>query len=298
MFNRRVVLAHRNRAARSGNAEFLYEQAAADLSERLASINRRFETVLIVGSRRGQMATSLSKTGHQGTVFQGDFSPAMAELSRQARPDAPVIVFDEELVPIAEHGLDLILCPLTLHWLNDLPGGLIQLSRTLKPDGLLIASLFGGQTLNGLREIMLEVELELLGGASQRISPVLDLRDAAGLMQRAGYALPVADTEILDVTYESAASLLADLRAMGETSALLRRDRRIPPRAFWPLVIDRYDRNLAGADGRVSATFEIITLTGWRPHESQQKALRPGSAQSSLAARLGTVEHGAGDKPG
>lgn len=298
VFDRAVVRAHRDRAARSGKAEFLYEQAAADLIERLTAINRTFERVLIVGSRRGQMANLLRQSGHRGTIFQGDVSPAMAELSRDARSDAPVFVFDEELVSIADHELDLILCPLTLHWLNDLPGGLVQLSRTLKPDGLFLASLFGGQTLNDLRETMLEVELELVGGASQRISPVLDLRDAAGLMQRAGFALPVADTEILDVTYESAAGLLGDLRAMGETSALLRRDRRAPPRAFWPMVIDRYDRRFAGPDGRVGAKFEVITLTGWRPHESQQKALRPGSARSSLADRLGTVEHGAGEKPG
>lgn len=298
VFDRAVVRAHRERAARFGTAEFLYEQAAADLCERLAGINRTFETALIVGSRRGEMAKRLRQTGHQGAVFQGDFSLAMAKVARHAQDDSPVLVFDEEFVPLVDHGLDLILCPLTLHWLNDLPGGLVQLSRTLRPDGLLLASLFGGQTLRDLRAVMLEVELQLMGGASQRTSPVLDLRDAAGLMQRAGFALPVADTEILDVTYESAAGLLSDLRTMGETSALLRRDRRVPPRAFWPMVVDRYDRKFTSSDGRVSAQFEVITLTGWRPHESQQKALRPGSAQSSLAARLGTIEHGSGEKPG
>lgn len=298
IFDRSVVRRHRDRAANLGRAEFLYEHAARDLVERLCSINRTFDTALILGSRRGEAAQILRQSGFEGSLFQSDFSLRMAQESQLNQSTAPVVVFDEELVPIAEHSVDLILSPLTLHWLNDLPGALIQLCRALRPDGLILASLFGGSTLAGLRDTMLKTELDLENGASQRISPVLDLRDAAGLLQRAGFALPVADTETVEVTYESCMGLLADLRAMGETSALMRRDRRTPPRAFWPMVVDRYDKTLAGPDGRVRGEFEIITLTGWRPHENQQKALRPGSATSSLAARLGAIEHGTGEKPG
>lgn len=298
VFDRAAVRAHRDRAAKSGRAEFLFEHAAHDLIDRLSAINRTFETVLVVGSRLGKISQLLRQAGHRNRLFQGDFSQRMARSSRQKQNDAPVLVMDEELVPIAEHSVDLILCPLTLHWLNDLPGALIQFRRALRPDGLLLANLLGGATLASLREAMLSVELALEKGASQRINPVLDLRDAAGLLQRAGFALPVADTELLDVTYDSAAGLLADLRAMGETSALLRRDRRIPSRAFWPAVIEHYDTAFAKPDGRVTGHFEIITLTGWQPHEKQQKPLRPGSAKSSLAAHLGTIEHGAGEEPG
>lgn len=287
VFDRKAVRLHRARAAAGGGAEFLFEHAALDILERLADIARPFGTALVAGSRRGTLARELMAQERAGLVIQGDPVLPMAGHSRAACPGQPVLVFDEEMVPFAEHSLDLILCPLGLHWLNDLPGALVQMQRALRPDGLLMANLLGGDTLAELRQSIMVVEMEMLGGAGPRISPSFDLRDAAGLMQRAGFALPVADAETVEVTYDSAFGLLRDLRAMGETGALLRRDRRIPPRAFWPKVVEHYDRSFAGPDGRAVARFEMFTLTGWHPHESQQKPLRPGSGQTDLAAHLG-----------
>ena len=287
IFDRAVVKRHRDRAAIAGTAEFLFDHTAEDFALRLSEITRSFEHILVTGARRGQVARGLlDRDGPAPTVFQADLSHPMARAARSALPELPVLVMDEELLPFAIHSLDLILCPLTLHWLNDLPGALAQMQRALKPDGLLMASMLGGDTLTELRSIMLEAEAALLGGAGPRVNPAIDLRDAAGLMQRAGFALPVADTERLDVTYESALALLRDLRAMGETSAFLQRDRRTPPRGFWPLVTNLYEQRHAGPDGRITATFELFTLTGWHPHESQQKPLRPGSGQTDLAAHL------------
>jgi len=181
---------------------------------------------------------------------------------------------------------------------NDLPGALIQLRRALKPDGLLLASLFGGDTLNELRLSLLEAEAELTGGAGARVAPFADLQDIAGLLQRAGFALPAADRDVVVVRYGEPMRLLADLRNMGETAALAERhplalSRRILARAF-----DIYRARFSDSDGRVRATFEILTATGWAPHESQQKPLKPGSAKTRLADALGAQEQSAGEAVG
>jgi hypothetical protein len=185
-----------------------------------------------------------------------------------------------------------------LHWVNDLPGALIQLRLALKPDGLLLASLFGGDTLSELRLSLIEAESELTGGAGPRVSPFADLQDIAGLLQRAGYALPTADRDIVTVQYGEPMRLLGDLRAMGETSALRERNPRALSRRILARAFDIYRERYADKDNRIRATFEILTATGWSPHESQQKPLKPGSAKTRLADALNTKEQSAGEKPG
>jgi SAM-dependent methyltransferase len=198
---------------------------------------------------------------------------------------------DEEQLPFAFASLDLVVSSLALHWTNDVVGTLIQIRRALKPDGLFIGSLFGGDTLTELRQSLLTAEAELTGGAGPRISPFADPADGAGLMQRAGFALPVADVDRVTVRYAHPLKLLADLRAMGETSVLADRHPKPLTRTVLARAFEIYQQRFAGPDGRVPATFEILTLTGWTPHDSQQKPLAPGSAKMRLADALGTTEH-------
>lgn len=275
----------RKRRARATfrDAAFLHERVAADLADRLEVIPRAFPRVLALGggglfSEEVRARPELS--GRLGSILETDLD-----------------FIDPEHLPFAPGAFDLIVSPLALHWINDLPGALIQLRLALKPDGLLLASLFGGETLNELRLSLIEAESELTGGAGPRVSPFADLQDIAGLLQRAGFALPAADRDTVTVRYGESVRLLADLRAMGETSALRERNpralsRRVLARAF-EIYRERYSE-----DGRVRATFEILTATGWAPHESQQKPLKPGSAKMRLADALNTEEKSAGEKPG
>jgi SAM-dependent methyltransferase len=205
---------------------------------------------------------------------------------------------DPEHLPFAAQSFDLIVSPLALHWVNDLPGALIQLRLALKPDGLLLASMFGGETLHELRLSLIEAESELTGGAGPRVAPFAGLQDIAGLLQRAGYALPAADRDVVTVRYGEPMRLLSDLRAMGETAALTNRSPRGLSRRILARAFEIYRARFADADGRVRATFEILTATGWAPHASQQKPLRPGSAKTRLADALGVQEQSTGEKPG
>jgi SAM-dependent methyltransferase len=186
--------------------------------------------------------------------------------------------------------VDLVTALLNLHWTNDLVGALIQIRRMLKPDGLFLGALFGGETLTELRQCLMQAEIDFHGGAGLRVSPFADAIDGAGLLQRAGFALPVADVDRVTVRYDHPIKLMADLRAMGETNVLVERDRRPVTRAVIGRMSDLYRQRFALPDGRIPATFEIISLTGWAPHESQQKPLKPGSAKLRLADVLGAVE--------
>jgi SAM-dependent methyltransferase len=197
------------------------------------------------------------------------------------------LVADEEYPPFADHCLDLVISCLNLHWVNDLPGTLLQLCRALKPDGLLLASFFGGETLKELRSVLMEAEEQGEGGASPRISPFADVRDGGNLLQRAGFALPVADTDILTVSYESPLKLMRDLRGMAETNCVLQRRKSFSRRETLLRAAQIYGERYGDEDGRVPATFEVITLTGWAPAPGQQQPLAPGSAQSSLTSALG-----------
>jgi SAM-dependent methyltransferase len=287
----RVLHARRlDRAAADFNrADFLKARAAQDLVERIEAVTRRFETAVDLGARTGAFARALAVSeaaSKVGVLLQTDLSLAMI-----ARASGPRLIADEERLPFAPQSLDLVVSALGLHWVNDVIGALIQIRRALKPDGLFLGSLFGGSTLIELRACLLEAEARLGGGAGPRVSPFADAADAGGLLQRAGFALPVADTDVVRVTYDDPLRLLADLRAMGETNALEERPRGPLTRPVLALARELYLQRYAGPDGRIVATFEILTLTGWAPHPEQPKALRPGSAKARLADALNTREH-------
>ena len=197
------------------------------------------------------------------------------------------VVADEEALPFADASLDLVVSGLSLQLVNDLPGALVQIRRALKPDGLLLASLLGGATLQELREAWLAAEAEISGGASPRVAPFADVRDMGALLQRAGFALPVVDSETVTVTYANPLALMQEIKAMGASNMLLARRRTPVTRGLLLRAAEIYAERFAGADGRVPATFEILTLTAWAPDESQPKPLRPGSAQTRLADALG-----------
>ena len=221
-----------------------------------------------------------------GLLVEADLSARMLAGRGGSR-----VVLDEERLPFAPASLDLAVSTLGLHWTNDVVGALIQVRRALKPDGLFIGAFLGGATLTELRQSLVAAESEILGGAGSRVSPFADTQDAASLLQRAGFALPVADLDRITVTYEHPLKLLADLRQMGETNVLADRHPRGLTRALLARTSEIYAARFSDPDGRVRATFEIITLTGWAPHESQQVPLKPGSAKMRLAEALGTVEH-------
>jgi SAM-dependent methyltransferase len=275
---------HRRRldraAAGYGGADFLKRRAAEDAVDRLEAILRDFPRAVDLGARSGAFREALasSPAGQRvGWLVEADLSGAM-----MSARTGPRIQLDEERLPFADGSLDLVVSTLSLHWTNDLPGALAQIRRSLRPDGLFLGSLLGGGTLKELRWALTQAEIEVRGGAGPRVSPFADALDGAGLLQRAGFALPVSDIDHLTVRYAHPLKLMADLRAMGETSVLVERpgplSRRVLERALG-LYVDRY----AEADGRVPATFDIINLTGWAPHESQQKPLKPGSAKMRLA---------------
>jgi SAM-dependent methyltransferase len=282
IFDRQLVARRRARAAgRVGAVAPILHHAAALLLDRLDDTTRRFARALDLGGR-GAVAPALRARGIPFVVSM-DLAPAMA-----ARAGGLPLAGDEEWLPFAPGSFDLIVASLSLHWVNDLPGALIQLRRALAPDGLFLASLPGLGTLQGLREALAAAESETRGGVSPRVSPFPELRDAAALLQRAGFALPVADQERINLAWRSPRGLIADLRAAGETNAVAARDRRTPPRAMFPLAFARMPLEI---------TAPLLVMTGWAPHESQQQPARRGSATHSLAAALGTVEHKAGEKP-
>lgn len=255
---------------------------------RLEAIMRDFPRAVDLGARKGAFAEALAASDaapRVGLLVEADLSGPMLAGRGGMRVQA-----DEERLPFAPASLDLIVSSLSLHWANDVIGALVQARLALKPDGLFIGALFGGATLTELRQALTAAELELTGGAGPRVSPFADPSDAAGLLQRAGFALPVADVDRVTVRYDHPLRLMADLRRMGETSVLAERHPRPLTRAVLARACEIYARDFADADGRLPATFEILTLTGWSPSETQQKPLRPGSAKMRLADALGAVE--------
>lgn len=260
--DRAALLRNRARAA-AAPAMFLQQHAAADVEERLADINRRFISPAVV-------------TG-------------WPRLWLEIRPDAQ-IVEDSEILDLGPAQHDLVIHGLSLHWASDPVGQLVQCRRALAPDGLLVATAFGGRTLHELRSCLAEAEARLTGGLSPRVAPMGEIRDMGGLLQRAGLALPVADSIALTVSYATAFDLMRDLRAMGEANALTARLRRPTGRSVFAEAAQLYQDTFGTEDGRITATFEIVTLTGWAPSESQQRPLRPGSASTRLADALGATE--------
>lgn len=253
----------RNRARADEDGLFLLELVAAEIKERLIEVNRTFTSIAIV-------------TGFPG-FWQAQF------------PDATV-VSDEETLALEPASFDLVLHMMALHWANDPVGQLVQARHALKPDGLLLATCFGGQTLHELRASLAEAEAVVAGGLSPRIAPMGEIRDLGALLQRAGFALPVADGSALVANYGNLFQLMHDLRKMGETNALAHRSRHFTMRNIITEAASVYAENFSNDDRRIDATFEIITLTGWGPSDTQPKALRPGSAKTRLADALGTQE--------
>lgn len=291
-FDRTAYRAHRARAARNWGAQnFLVREVAERLVERLDDIKRQFPLALDLGCRGGEVARALAGRGGIGRLIPADLA---FEFARAAGG----VVADEEALPFADASLDLVISVLNLHWVNDLPGALLQIRHALKPDGLLLAAMLGGETLGELRAALLQAESEIEGGASPRVSPFAELRDAAGLLQRAGFALPVADTDRLTVSYKHALTLMSELRAMGESNAVRERRRSFTRRATLQRAAEIYSRAHGDADGRVPATFQVIYLHAWAPHAAQPKPLKPGAAAQRLADALGTIERPAGEKAG
>ena len=291
VFDARAVRLHRARAARAGGADFLQQEAAERLADRLGDVNRRFPRALDLGCGRGALAPALAGRGGIEWLVAADAAEACVRGA-----GGPGVAAEAEALPFAPHSFDLVLSSLALHWTNDLPGALLQLRHILKPDGLLLAALWGGETLFELRRALIEAELAGEGGAGPRVSPFADLRDLAGLLQRAGFALPVADADTIEATYPDALALMRELRAMGESNAVLERRKSFTRRATLARAVAIYAARFGRADGRIPATFQLVTLTAWAPHESQPQALRPGSAAHRLADALGTEERSAGDR--
>ena len=280
LFDRRAWRAHRDRAPRVGAVDFLHAEVTERLIDRLDVVNREFAVALDLGARDGGLARALA--ARRGTTRVVAAEPATQFL---ARAPAPRVAADPELVPFRDASFDLIASVLVLHWTADLPGALVQLRRALKPDGLLLAAMLGGNTLVELRTALFEAELAEEGGVSPLVSPAIELADAAALLQRAGFALPVADSETITVSYPDVVALMHDLRGMGETNALGAR-RRFLRRATLARAALIYAERFGGTDGRIPATFEILFLCGWAPHPSQPKPLRRGSATARLADAL------------
>jgi len=295
LFDRTLHRRRLDRAAK-GYAGFLKRRAAEDLVERLAAVRRDFPVAVDLGARDGGFARALAASdaaAKVGLLVETDLSTAM--LASRA---GPRLVADEERLPFAAESLDLVVTSLALHWTNDFVGALIQIRQALKPDGLFLAAMLGGSTLSELRAALTAAELELSGGAGPRVSPFADAFDAAGLLQRAGFALPVTDIDRVTVRYDHALALMTDLRAMGETSVLVEGAGRPLTRPLLARAAEIYARRFADPDGRIVATFEILALTGWAPHASQPKPLAPGSAKLRLADALHAREHSAGEKAG
>src|SRR5712691_9745936 len=261
LFDRALLQARRRRASKQGEARFLLDRVAEDMVDRLAAVKREFASAADIW------------TPGEGLASYGGFESFI----RIAAEDSP-----QEILPLAPESLDLAVSALAFQFVNDLPGVLAQIRRALKPDGLLLAAMIGGDTLTELRQSFAAAEAECEGGVSPRVLPFADLRDVGALLQRAGLALPVTDVDRVVVRYDSAFALMADLRRMGATNILLERRRMPTRRATMLRMAEIYGERFADANGRIRATFDVIWLSGWAPHESQQQPLKPGSARASL----------------
>ncbi len=287
VFDRALVRRRRDRAVPNfTDHSFLFDEIAERLAERLEDVLRPFPLALDVGCHDGAMGRVLAGRKGIERLVACDLAPGFARAARG-------IAADEEFLPFAPACFDLVVSNLSLHWVNDLPGALVQIRQALKPDGFFCGAMLGGDTLLELRRCLYEAELEVAGGVSPRVSPFAEIKDAGGLLQRAGFALPVVDSDTITVTYANAFALMRELRGMGESNAVLAR-RKVP--ATRALLFDaarRYADLYAEPDGRIPVTFQILYLAGWSPHDSQQQPLKPGSGEIPLGQAL----KGAGNGP-
>jgi SAM-dependent methyltransferase len=292
LFDRRLLRARRERfAPEIGAHEFLLTHVAREIAERVALMLRSFPLALDLGAYHGLLGRKIAELPSVGEMIYAESAYALAALCPR-----PALVCDEDLLPFKEASLNLIVSGLALHRVNDLPGALIQVRRVLRADGLFIAGLLGARSLIELRQSLIEAEAEMEGGVSPRVAPFGDVRDYGGLLQRAGFALPVADAEVLNVPYPSPRELMREIRVLGGGNVLSERSKAPLPRRTLDRAEAIYRERHATPDGGVSATFEIVYLSGWAPDASQQKPLKPGSAAARLADALHTEEHSAGDK--
>ncbi len=286
LFDRGLFKSRRRRAlagAKAG-ADFLLKAVAEDLQDRLLFISRTFGTAVDLGGHTGLVSQAIRNSGKAERHLRADLLVPDPSLP------PPDFVFDDALLPLRDQSVDLVVSGLNLQFVNDLPGTFVQVRRALAPDGLFLATLPGAGTLSELRDSLTRAELELTGGAAARVMPFADTRDLGALLQRAGFALPVTDLDTITVRYDSMFALVADLRAMGAASVLKDRSRAPLSRRMLLRAAELYAENHSDADGRIRATFAMVTLLGWAPHESQQKPLRPGSAKTRLADALGVQE--------
>jgi SAM-dependent methyltransferase len=292
LFDRALLAQRRRRASALGAVTFLLDRVAQDMAERLSAVRRTFDVVVDLGTPTDAVRRAILAAGMVERMIAAGPS-AVAQTDARTR----VIAADEERLPFRDASVDLFVSGLTLQFVNDLPGTLVQIRRALKPDGLFLAALVGGDTLTELRQAFAAAEAEVEGGASPRVAPFADVRTMGALLQRAGFALPVTDVDRAVVRYDSPLRLMHDLRRMGATNILMERRRGVLRRQTLRRLIEIYAQRFADPDGRLRASFEVIWMSGWAPHESQQQPLRPGSARMRLAAALGTHEFSAGEKP-
>jgi SAM-dependent methyltransferase len=299
IFDRALLLARRRRGLRLGAETFLLDRVAEDFADRLCTVVRRFDLAVDLGTPTAAVRAALVRNGAIGSIIAME---AMTDAAQYLSGDhaaavASHVVADEEALPFADNSLDLVVSGLCLQAVNDLPGVLVQIRRALKPDGLFFAALLGGDTLTELRQSFATAESELDGGVSPRVAPFPDLRDMGALLQRADFALPVTDVDRITVRYATPFALLQDLRRMGAANPLVERRRAPLRRATLMRAMEVYAARFADPDGKVRASFDIVWLSGWSPHYTQQQPLRPGSATTRLADALGTTELSAGEKP-
>jgi SAM-dependent methyltransferase len=282
IFDAELVEARRRRAITAGdhNAAFLLDIAGRELAERLSVVERQFEQGVELHGGTGTAAREARETGKIANLVRIESDPAFG-MSGEGITVAPL-----DDVPLEAESVNLIVSPLALHLINDLPGTLVRIRRALKPDGLFLAAIPGSGTLTELRDVLLSAEVELTGGASPRVIPFADVRDVGGLLQRTGFALPVIDAETYTVRYDNLFALMRDLRGMGMANALSGRSRKPLTRSFFLKAAELYAERYSDPDGRIRATFSIIYASGWAPHESQQKPLKPGSAKMRLEDAL------------
>ena len=274
LFDRELLRQRLLRALRGEPVTFLLDHVATEMVDRLSVVKRSFSVAADIGTPSGALRKLMRDRKLAETIIGVD-SLAMSGVRA-----------DEEALPFADGSLDLVVSALSLQWVNDLPGTLAQIRRALKPDGLFMAALLGGDTLTELRQSFASAEAEIEGGVSPHVSPFADVRELGALLQRAGLALPVADVDKLTVRYATPFDLMADLRGMGATNALIERRRAPLKRGTLRRMAEIYAERFSDGDGRLRATFEIVWLSGWAPHESQQQPLRPGSAKTRLADAL------------
>lgn len=282
LFDEALITRNRARALarNAAGSDFLLELTARELADRLALVERRFEEAVELFGGTGLTARAALATGKIERLRRIETDATFGDDER------PVLASGYESVPLEPQSVNLILSPLSLHLTNDTPGMLIQMRRALKPDGLLLAAIPGAGTLSELREVLLAAETELYGGASPRVVPFADIRDIGSLLQRAGFGLPVIDEESFTVRYDHIFALMRDLKAMGMANPLKGRSRRPVSRRFFLRAAELYAERYGDPDGRIRATFSIVFISGWAPHESQQKPLKPGSAKMRLADAL------------